>query len=172
FPHAVAVTQSPQQFDRVVAVRVPAKTNTDPRSELSERAPEPMADADIPAAIETLFASDKAADAEMSRLLLRRWADKDAPAAARWTAEHADRPFYGEALQQVAVAWANTDLASAAGWIKGLPETESKQSAVLSLASEASRSQPTTALDVLSTLAPTPERDDVLAHAVSEWAVA
>jgi hypothetical protein len=73
------------------------------------------------------------------------------------------------ALEQVAIAWANTDLPAAAGWVHALPEGDSKQAATLDLAYEAARTEPVAALELASTLPPTRERDDLLVHAVSQW---
>jgi hypothetical protein len=77
--------------------------------------------------------------------------------------------MYRAALEQVAIAWANTDLAAATGWVEALPDGDARQAAALNLAYEAARSEPVKALEVASGLAPTPARDDLLVHAISQW---
>ena len=84
--------------------------------------------------------------AELCQLLVRRWAEGDAPAAATWTSRLPESPVRRAALEQVAIAWANTDLPAATGWVQALPEGDSKQAATLDLAYEAARTEPVTAL--------------------------
>jgi hypothetical protein len=79
--------------------------------------------------------------------------------------------FSRAALEQVAIAWANTDLSAAAGWVHAWPEGDNKESATLDLAYEAARTEPTDALELASSLPPTRERDDLLVLAVSQWSV-
>jgi hypothetical protein len=74
------------------------------------------------------------------------------------------------ALGQVAIAWANTDLPAATAWLQAMPAGDSKEVAALNLGYEAARSEPVTALVVASALPPGPKRDDLLVHAVSQWA--
>ncbi len=69
--------------------------------------------------------------AELCQLLVRRWAESDAPAAATWTSQLPESPVRRAALEQVAIAWANTDLPAAADWVQALPEGDSKQAATL-----------------------------------------
>jgi hypothetical protein len=51
-----------------------------------------------------------------------------------------------------------------------MPAGESKAAVGLSLAYEAARSEPVTALTVASALPSGPQRDDLLVHAISQWA--
>jgi hypothetical protein len=73
------------------------------------------------------------------------------------------------ALEQIAIVWANTDLAAASSWVEALPDGDARQAAALNLAYEAARSEPVKALEVASGLAATPARDDLLVHAISQW---
>jgi len=76
------------------------------------------------------------------------------------------------ALEQVSIAWANTDLPAATAWVQAMPPGHSKEVAALSLGYEAARSEPLTALVVASALPPGPQRDDLLVHSISQWAAA
>jgi hypothetical protein len=122
--------------------------------------------------LDSLARDARPAAAELGELLVRRWAEADAPAAAAWTARLPQSPVYRAALEQVAIAWANTDLAAATGWVQALPEGDARQAATLSLGYEAARNEPLKALDVASGMASTPARDDLLVHAVSQWGAA
>ena len=81
-----------------------------------------------------------------------------------------ENPVRRAALEQVAIAWASTDIAAATSWAQSLPKSESKHAAIIALAYEAARTGPVPALELASTLSPTSSRDDLLVHAVSQWA--
>ena len=98
----------------------------------------------------------------------RRWSfvpGADARFAVAWS-----RSKRRAALEQVAIAWANTDLPAASSWVRALPENEGKHAAILAPAYETARTEPVAALVLTSSLPPTRERDDLLVHAVSQWA--
>ena len=78
----------------------------------------------------------------------------------------------GTALEQVSIAWANSDLPAAAAWVQAMPPGTDQQVAAMGLGYEAARSEPATALIVAGALPPGPQRDDLLVHAVSQWAAA
>jgi hypothetical protein len=170
-PHALWVTQQSQTVDTIFIEAIEAETDFDHRSEELEHIVESVADDDVPARLDSLTREGSPATAELRQLLVRRWAESDAPAAAAWTSQLSESAFCSAALKQVAIAWANSDLSAATGWVHTLPEGDSKQSATIDLAYEAARTDPIAALELAGALPRTRERDDLLVLAVSQWAV-
>jgi len=170
--HALTATQQAQPGDAILPAVVDAELDPDLRSQALERVVESIPDADLPAVLDSLANDVIPEAAELRQLLVRRWAERDAPAVAAWTSQMPESAARRAALEQVAIAWANTDLAAAAGWVRALPEGDSKQAATQAVAYEAARTEPAAALELASALPPTRERDDLLVHAVSQWAAA
>jgi hypothetical protein len=106
---------------------------------------------------------------ELFRIKIRQWAEASPSAAAAWGVALKNEPARRDALEQIAIAWANVDLESATKWTGSLVEGDAKKAAVLALANEAARSTPLVAIEAVAQLPPTHERDEALAHAVSQW---
>jgi hypothetical protein len=168
--HALQATQPVQPIHAILLVAVEAETDSDRRSEALERAVESVLDAELPAMLDSLALEASPHAAELRQLLVHRWAETNAPAAAAWATQLPEGSARRAALEQVAITWANADLSASAGWVRTLPEGDSKQAATLGLAYEAARTEPVMALELVSTSSPTRERDDVLVHSVSQWA--
>jgi hypothetical protein len=173
-PHArrvaYRVTSPTQPTDTGLLAAVEIEPDPDRRSEVLERVTQSISDAGLPAVLDSLAGDPSSAAADLRQLLVRRWAESDAPAAAAWTEQLLDGPVRRAALEQVAIAWANADLPAATAWIQAMPVGDGEQAAALSLGYEAARSEPATALEVASVLPPGPQRDDLFVHAVSQWA--
>ena len=167
--HVLQSTPQVQPAHTIPLATIEAETDSDRRSEALDRAVESVSDADLPATLDALVLDASPGAAELRQLLVRRWAESDAPAAAAWTSQLPEGSLRRAALEQVAIAWANTALPAAAAWVQALPESDSKQAATLGLAYEASRTDPVAALELASILPATRERDDLLVHAVSQW---
>src|SRR5579862_3829305 len=60
--------------------------------------------------------SPNTSGAELRRLLIERWVRIDPQAAAEWARRLADNQTNREVFEQVTIAWANADLASAVDW--------------------------------------------------------
>lgn len=161
-----------QPIHALLLAAIEAESDSDRRSEALERVVESVSEAELPATLAALRLAANPGAADMSRLLVRRWAESDPVAAAAWVSQLPENPARRAAFEQVAIAWANTDLAAAAGWVQSLPEGESHQATTIALAYEAARNDPVAALDLTTQLSPTPTRDDFLVHAVSQWAAA
>jgi len=168
--HLVRATPQSQPAHAILLAAVEAETDADRRSAALERAVESVSDADLPTMLDALAWDVSPGAAELCQLLVRRSAESDAPTAAAWTSRLPESPLCRAALEQVAIAWANTDLPAAASWVQALPEGDSKQVATLALAYEAARTEPIVALELASALPATRGRDDLLVHAVSQWA--
>jgi len=168
--HSLQSTQEAQPIHARLLAAIESETDSDRRSEAFERAVESVSDVELPALLDSLALDVNPEAAEMSLLLLRRWAESDPVTAAAWTSQMPENPGRRAALEQVAIAWANIDLSAAAAWVQALPEGDSKQAATFALAYEAAPTEPVTALELASTLPATRERDDLLVHAISQWA--
>ncbi len=169
--HATSATQPTRPIDAGFLAAVEAEPDLDRKSEALERVVQSVSDANSPAMLDALASDPSPVAADLRQLLVRHWAESDAPAAAAWTAGLPEDSARRAALEQVAIAWANTDLPAASAWVQAMPAGASKEVAALGLGYEAARSEPITALAVASALPPGPQRDDLLVHAVSQWAV-
>ncbi len=155
---------------RQLLAAVEAETDDDSRSAALESGVESISDTDIRDVFDSLLVDTSAAAGELRQLLVRRWADSDAPTAANWAAHLPEGAATSSAMEQVALAWANTDIAAAGGWLQTLPEGDGRQAATLALAGEASRSDPAAALQLAAALPPSQSRDDLFVQAASQWA--
>lgn len=118
--------------------------------------------------LDDLSRQTAASAADSRQLLMRRWADQSPAAAAAWLAH--ESPLNAALLQQVAIAWAGHDLPAAVEWVRNLPGGAEQQAATLALGYETARTAPITALELARTLPATAARDQLLVHAVSQWA--
>lgn len=173
-PGAVGLTEEVLRVSaRELPVSVSSEVGVASRSRSDDElqlAVETIAAADIPFKLDTLAAKSGPDAAEMRKLLVRRWAESDPAAAAKWAMQFPEGELRKVALEQVATAWADSDLTSATAWLRDLPDGESKQVATMATAYEAGRTDPLMALELASNLSPTRERDELLTYAVSQWA--
>jgi len=161
----------PAQPTHVIApAAVEAEIDSDRRNEALERVAKSISGAELAATLDALTRDSGPEAAELRHLLVRRWAESDAPAAAAWASRLPEGQVGRDALEQVAIVWANTALPAAADWVSSLPEGDRKQVATFGVAYEAARFEPVKALELTGTLPPTRERDDLLVHAVGQWA--
>jgi hypothetical protein len=127
------------------------------------------ANAHFVATLNVLSRDTNSTASDLRQSMLRHWAEEDPAAAAAWSTRLAG-PCYREALQQVAIAWGNVDLSAAANWIATLPDNGAKRSAAICLGYEAVRTDPLAALEIATGIDATPQRDELMAQAVSQWA--
>lgn len=168
--YAPRATQPVQPIHALLLAAVEAETDSVRRGEALERAVELVSDGELPAMLDSLARDVSPEAAELRQLLVHRWAETNAPAAAAWATQLPEGSARRAALEQVAITWANADLPATAGWVRTLPEGDSKLAATLGLAYEAARTEPVMAIELASTSPPTRERDDLLVHSVSQWA--
>jgi len=172
-PSEISVTHKAASGDALGLAAIGAETDPDHRSQAIDAFVASVSDADFRATLETLAHDSCLVAAELSKRLARRWAETNAPAAAAWASGLNEGPVRLGVFEQIAIARANSDLAAAMGWVKGLPPGgDSKSAAALSIGYEATRTDPLEALDLASGLSPTRERDDLLVHAISQWSAA
>jgi hypothetical protein len=103
---------------------------------------------------------------------VRQLAQSNLPAAASWATQFPVGPLRVEAIKAVAIAWAGQDLRGAVEWGRGLADESERQIALLAVGFEAARTEPLTALALAIELNADPDRDELIRHAVGEWAVA
>lgn len=149
---------------------LPSLAETEVDSNATNIASENFTDAELSAELDKLSTKVDPDSTEMQKLLIRRWAESDAPAAAAGATQYPESSIRNDMLEQVAIAWVNTNSADAVAWLLALPEGESKQVAILAAAYEAAQASPITALDLASELPAGNDRDALLEHAVSQWA--
>jgi hypothetical protein len=169
-PRTFITDQQSALTDLLIAVN--AETDLERRSDLLSAAAESMAESDLHKALNILLRVDNPAAAELRQLIVRRWAESSPHAAAEWAGRLPEGPTAIEALTQISIAWANTDLPGAVAWVKSLPENSVKPSALLNLAYEAARVEPLTSMELAIMVPTSTERDNLLVHAVSQWAAA
>jgi hypothetical protein len=102
---------------------------------------------------------------------VRQLAESDPSAAAHlapWLPASVARI---DAIKAVAIAWANRDLPGAVEWGRRLPDENERETALMCIGFEAARSEPLTALTLAIELNVNSERDELIRHAVGEWAV-
>lgn len=101
---ALRTTHPAQSIHAMLLAAVEAETGADRRNEALGRAAECVSDVDLPAMLDSLALDASPKAAEMSLLLVRRWAESDAPAAAAWTLQLPENPVWRAALERVAIA--------------------------------------------------------------------
>jgi hypothetical protein len=168
---ALSATRPSQNAEEALVAAAEQEADPDRRSETLGVAAASVSDAELPATLEALVLDARPAAAELSQILVRRWAEADAPTAAAWISQLPEGPSCQSSFGQVAIAWANSDLPAATAWVQAMPAGECKTTAALGLGYEASRVEPITALELAGALPSGPQRDDLLVHAISQWAV-
>jgi hypothetical protein len=126
---------------------------------------------DLPAVIASLQDGNQTPLSVALRLrLLRRWAGKDPQAAADWIDQTPAGEARQEAINGVAIEWANQSLVETLAWARRLPEGAEQQGALLNTAYEAARTAPTEALAVAAEITDNQEHDNLVTHAALQWA--
>jgi hypothetical protein len=146
------------------------ESDTEGRADEIQRVTQNIADAALPNVLEWMNRDE--ANLDLKEALVRRWTQFDPGAAAAWAVNLPEGPNRRRLIEQIAMMWGSNDVAAAANWAQGLPEDQSGQAAVRDVAYEAARREPLIALELASPLPPTNERNDLLVHAISQWATA
>lgn len=127
---------------------------------------------ELPGAVDALFskAEERPAAEELGDALLRRWASLAPAEAAAWAESLPHGKARKNAIQQVALAWAESDFDEAWNWASALAGEASGDSAILSLVYELSRSDPQGAFEKSGVLPEGEGRSRLVEHAVANWA--
>jgi hypothetical protein len=169
--HSVAEFNDEQPDWLPLLQAVASESDADRKAEEMDRAVEAISDSELVNALSSLLLQTNSDVAELSELLARRWAELDPVAAGEWASAIAEDNSIGRSLiEQVAVAWAEKDLSGAIDWIQTLAPAENKTAASIAVSYEVARTDPLAALELAGTLPSGSRRDDLLVHAVSQWA--
>src|ERR1035438_7523677 len=104
--HALQATRPGEPIHAILLEAVEAETDSDRRSEALERAVESVSDAELPAMLDSLARDISPGAAELRQLLVHRWAETNAPAAAAWATQLPEGSARRAAPDQVATPWA------------------------------------------------------------------
>lgn len=127
-------------------------------------------DAELERSLESIWdASETGAAHDLSIQLLRRWGAAMPGVASSWLAHKQAGVLRDEASLALATTWANGKTDEAAAWVRTWPE-EKREAGLLAVAYEAVRKSPTNALWLAMELPATELRDQLIEHAVREWA--
>ncbi|MGD1085302.1 MAG: hypothetical protein ABSA47_11220 [Verrucomicrobiota bacterium] len=126
---------------------------------------------DIAAALDILKDAKPADLAEdLSRRLVRRWAEGSPQDVAAWMNNLPSGSQREVALDNLAFLWANSQLTNAIGWAQSLADPAERDRALTAVANESVRADPLTALQLAAGLPPDSQRDDLVRRAAMEWA--
>jgi hypothetical protein len=172
-PATVATELPARPFLRNLAATLAAiqtVSDTLRQDEKLETLAQDIGEADLPAAIEFLNRRAPALlERDLKLRLIRRWAGIDPHAAADWVSQTPMGSERQEAIEDVAIIWANQNLLDAAGWVRQLPGAAERNGGVLSVAYEAARTEPVAALELAMELPAGESRDNLITHAASQW---
>jgi hypothetical protein len=156
FQHALATAQNEPNSDR--QSRLISKLN----DWLTAQGPD--------AAIELLNKQPPSAlVVDLKTRFIRKLAETD-PHLAAASAMKLNDPGRQQALEGALIVWAGQNLEAAISWVGELPEGVLKDGVERSVAYEAARTDPLTALNLVSSQSSSPERDNLIAYAVAQWA--
>jgi hypothetical protein len=145
------------------------ESNSDLKQQLFAREVESIGIDNTRVALEQLLLVSTPDAVELRDRLVRRWAEVDPAQAAEWSAGLGEGGPHGAVMTQVAITWANSDVEAAARWVSSLPMNQATAEATIALSYEAARTRPLLALETAGHLDPSPQRDESLAFALSQW---
>lgn len=172
-PRSEATTVEVRQFPRRPTNPIGAAESQQTNLVLEDAA-NPLSPPEIPRMLAELTArkqGDDRSHAEWQRLL-RRWGRVDPHAAASWadSLPVSDSETRTEALNCVLIAWANSNLQAAAGWVSNWPDGAERDAALTAVAYEGARTNPVAAVQMAADMSPTQETWNLIGYAVSQWA--
>lgn len=107
---------------------------------------------------------------DLSRRVVRTWADSDPGAVAAWINQQGAGEQRELAVDNLALVWANSQLANAIRWGQSLTVAGERNRVLTAVANEAVRADAATALQLAVTLPADAQRDDLVRRAAAEWA--
>ena len=126
---------------------------------------------DIPATLEFLQTRKATRfESELQNLLIRRWAEFDAPTAAGWVEKTLTGSPRANALSGLAAVWTVQDPQAAEVWARQLPLAEERSAALLAVAYELNREDPPRAMAVAVKLPASESRDEFIVQSAGAWA--
>ena len=126
---------------------------------------------DIPAALEFLQTRKATRfESELQNLLIRRWAELDAPTAAGWVEKTLTGSARANAMASLAALWTEQDPQAAEAWARKLPQEEERSAVLLAVAYELTREDPRRALALAVGLPAGESRDEFIVQSAGAWA--
>jgi len=126
---------------------------------------------DIAAALDFLKDAQPAElAADLSRRLVRRWAESNPQEVAAWINGLPDGDQRQIALDSLAIVWADSQMVEATSWGQSLGNDGERNRVLTDVANEAVRADPMTALQLAVGLPADAQRDDLIRRAAMEWA--
>ena len=107
---------------------------------------------------------------DLSRRLVRIWAESNPNDAAAWINGLPAGKQRQIAMDNLAIIWANSQLTDAINWGQSLGDEDERNRALTAVANEAVRVDPQTALQLAVGLPADSQRDDLIRRAAMEWA--
>jgi hypothetical protein len=107
--------------------------------------------------------------ADLSRRLVRHWAESSPREVAAWINGLPDGDQRQAALDGLAIVWANSQMVEAINWGQSLAKEGERNRALTDVANEAVRTDPMTALQLAVGLPADVQRDDLIRRATMEW---
>ena len=158
--------------DVITAIEgVHSETSALKRSELLEQEANRIAAADLPAVLAMLWTKDLSPDGMALRLrLAQRWAEAAPRDAADFVIRQPPSAARQETLGRIAAVWAGSDFEAASAWARRLPDASDQLDGMVTIAYETARTAPVHAVKLAVDLPAGDRRDDLLAHAASQWA--
>jgi len=107
---------------------------------------------------------------DLSRRLVRRWAESNPQDAAAWVNNLPSGNQREAALDNLAIVWADSQLTNAISWGQSLTDEGERNRALTVVANEAVRTDPMATLQLAVGLPADSQRDDLIRRAAMEWA--
>jgi hypothetical protein len=114
--------------------------------------------------------AQSAEGAESQSALVRRWAESDLAGAADAVSALSAEALTADLVNSVVLPWAARNWDAAVAWAQRLPQGEARQAGLVTLALEAARVDPLTALSLGLTLAPDAQRESMMVNAATQLA--
>lgn len=165
----------PKSFSRsqleITFAMIEAEQDPMRREELIQAAVKAVEDIDLTAVIAALQNESQTRLAgELQLRLIRRWAANDPATAADWITREISGEARQEAINNVAIEWANQNFWEAIDWAKRLPIADEQQKALLNAAYEEARTAPQDALVAAVDFLEGSAQSELATHAAAQWA--
>ncbi|HVE16857.1 MAG TPA: hypothetical protein VNB29_08965 [Chthoniobacterales bacterium] len=106
---------------------------------------------------------------EITRRMIHHLAEIEPVRAASEVEGWPDGAGKDQAMEDVAIVWANRNAAAAAQWVKQWPDAQRRDQGMTGVAYEVARGDAPAAMTMAVELAPGQGRDDLISHVAAQW---
>jgi hypothetical protein len=106
---------------------------------------------------------------EITRRMIHHLAEVEPARAASEVEGWPDGAGKDQAMEDVAIVWANRNAAEAAQWVKQWPDAQMRDQGMTGVAYEVARGDASAAMTMAVGLAPSQGRDDLISHVAAQW---